>query len=625
MSQRPHTSIPPFSKALDSLPSGSTDPVVVRSWQRCLEHYQLDPASPQAPCVIEQPRLIDHREPLCNLLGLARGQMNTLYQQLGGAGHTILLTDAQGVVIESVFHEAEQTLLERAGLWLGAVWNEDIEGTNGVGTCLVERQPITIFREEHFRSRHTGLTCSAMPVFDPAGNLQAVLNVSTVREQQSRQSQFHTMALTTLSAKLIENGFFLQHCKQDYLLRFHTQPEFLGLLSEGLLAFDGGGRITAVNEPALNLLATRREALLGQSLEGVLDIRLDELLAYAQPQPSTYWSICTLSGVLLHAQVRGIQLRTVVTPPPVRRAKIEGLCLADHALHAAFDRALKVLEHDVPVLLYGETGTGKEAFATALHRASSRAGKPFIALNCAAIPEALIESELFGYCGGTFTGARKEGMAGKLQHANGGVLFLDEIGDMPLALQTRLLRVLEERHVVPLGSTTPQPLDIRLISASHRDLKAMVAAGQFREDLYYRLTGLQVTLTPLRERSDKAELIDHLLREEARGKEIRVEPAARQALLAQPWPGNIRQLRNLLRTLVALSEGCWIGLRDVAAVLPLETPAENACNPLGAAERDALVAALQAEHWHRGHVAERLGISRNTLYRKLRKHGLINR
>jgi len=204
--------------------------------------------------------------------------MNTLYQQLGGAGHTILLTDAQGVVIDSVFHEAEQSLLERAGLWLGAVWNEDIEGTNGVGTCLVERQPITIFREEHFRIRHTGLTCSAMPVFDPAGNLQAVLNVSTVREQQSRQSQFHTMALTTLSAKLIENGFFLQHCKQDYLLRFHTQPEFLGLLSEGLLAFDEGGRITAVNEPALNLLATRREALLGQSLEGVLDIRLNEHL-----------------------------------------------------------------------------------------------------------------------------------------------------------------------------------------------------------------------------------------------------------------------------------------------------------------------------------------------------------
>jgi transcriptional regulator of acetoin/glycerol metabolism len=602
--------------------SASPDPAVARSWDRCLEDYHLDPSDNQAPCVIERTRLKDHREPLCDVISLARGQMNSLYHQLGGAGHTVLLTDSHGVVIDSVFHEAERPLLEQAGLWLGAVWSEAIEGTNGVGTCLIERHAVSICRSEHFRRRHTGLSCTAIPVFDPAGHLQAVLNVSSIRKEPSRQSQFHTMALTTLSAKLIESGCFLKDCEKDYLLRFHTQPEYIGLFSEGLLAFDSSGQITAVNESALNLLACNRKSLIGQSLETVLDIKFDELLSYAHPYPCTYWPVRTLSGVLLHAQVRGIQIHTMVNVP-LPQDKAGGLYLADTHLRIGFTRASKVLERDVPVLLHGETGTGKEVFAAALHRASSRSGKPFVALNCAAIPEGLIESELFGYCGGSFTGARKEGMAGKLQDANQGILFLDEIGDMPFTLQTRLLRVLEERKVVPLGSNTAQPLDIRLISASHRDLKALVAAGQFREDLYYRLNGLQITLAPLRERSDKSELIDYLLKEEAQGQPIQLAPPVRQALLAQPWPGNIRQLRNVLRTLVVLSEGNWITLSDLEAVFPIEGIVTRSSSPLEAAEHDALITALQTEHWNRGRAAAQLGISRNTLYRKLRKYGVV--
>ncbi|MCQ4296470.1 sigma-54-dependent Fis family transcriptional regulator [Pseudomonas stutzeri] len=601
----------------------AADPAIARSWRRCLEQHQLDPTSPHAPCVIERPRLNEHRERLDRVIAVAHWQMNSLHQQLGSSGHAVLLTDASGVVIDSVADQAERAEFQRAGLWLGAVWNEATEGTNGVGLCLLERQALTIRRDEHFRGRHAALTCSASPVFDAEGGLLAVLNVSSAREDLSRQRRFHTMALTNLSAKLIESCFFLQHCEGDYLLRFHAQPEYIGLLSEGLLAFDAEGRITTINETALNLLASNREALLGQSLESLFDLRLDRLLERARPQPGTCWPLHTHNGQRLYCQLRGPQMRVVVAPPKKAAELVGGFCLLDPSMRTDFNRALKVLERDVPVLLQGETGTGKEAFASALHRASTRAARPFVALNCAAIPETLIESELFGYRGGSFTGARREGMVGKLEQANGGILFLDEIGDMPLALQTRLLRVLEERKVTPLGAAMPTELNIRLISASHHELRALVASGAFREDLYYRLGGLMVALPALRERSDKAALLDHLLAEEAKGESIYLDPAARQALLGYSWPGNVRQMRNLLRTLAALSERGCIAVDEVLAVLPADFgTVEAPRDALQTAEREALLAVLRERHWQISRVAEQLGISRNTLYRKLRKHGI---
>lgn len=225
-----------------------------------------------------------------------------------------------------------------------------------------------------------------------------------------------------------------------------------------------------------------------------------------------------------------------------------------------------MFERDVPLLINGETGCGKEAFAKAVHQASSRANNAFVALNCAAIPENLIESELFGYRGGSFTGALKEGMRGKLQQADGGTLFLDEIGDMPFALQTRLLRVLEDRVVVPIGGA-PQAVDVRIISATHRDLLARVANGSFREDLYYRLNGLEIAVPPLRERSDKAQLLAFLLAEEAAGQVVLLDEKARHALLDYAWPGNVRQLRNVLRTLAALCENGRIRLDDLPPLI----------------------------------------------------------
>ena len=603
----------------------SSDPSIARSWLRCLEDYHLDPAVSIAPTVLEHGRLLESRERLQQVLHIAGSEMNSLHQQLSGAGHAVLLTDARGVILNCVTAPSERKIFERAGLWLGADWSEAREGTNGIGTCLVERQSLTIHRDEHFRGRHTGLTCSASPVFDPHGELLAVLDVSSAREAVSRQSQFHTMALVNLSAKMIESCYFLRHFENQWLLRFHLQAESVGLFSEGLLAFDGEGRICAVNQSALNLLGQLRGGLLGQPVEAFFDCSLDQLLSRASANATASWPLRTRDGRSLFAALRG-QPRSVPAPVVKPEApRLPGICLGDPVLQQDFRKAVKVFERDVPLLINGETGCGKEAFAKAVHQASQRAGKPFVALNCAAIPENLIESELFGYRGGSFTGALKEGMRGKLQQADGGTLFLDEIGDMPFALQTRLLRVLEDRMVVPIGGAA-QAVDVRIISATHRNLLERVQAGSFREDLYYRLNGLEVGVPALRERTDKAQLMDFLLEQEAAGQVITLDAAARQALLSYAWPGNVRQLRMVLRTLVALAEGGQVGLDDLPANVrtPSLAPSTSVdVSPLDEAERKALLSALEDQRWHMTRTAQQLGISRNTLYRKLRKHSCL--
>ncbi len=286
----------------------------------------------------------------------------------------------------------------------------------------------------------------------------------------------------------------------------------------------------------------------------------------------------------------------------------------DPGVARSLDLAQRLAGRNIPILLIGETGTGKEVFARAVHILSHRYVGPFVAVNCASVPESLIESELFGYRAGAFTGASREGYRGRIVQADGGVLFLDEIGDMPITLQARLLRVLETMEVTPLGSEEAVAVDIQIISATHRDLEQSVRDGHFREDLYYRLCGMRINLPSLREREGRRALLIAVLDEESSGTAV-FEPSALDALDCYSWPGNLRELRNTLRVALALAEVGIVRLEHLPAQITGRPPA----NPCSGDERSRLLREIEQHRWNISAVARALGLSRNTVYRRMRR------
>ncbi|MDR3397409.1 MAG: sigma-54-dependent Fis family transcriptional regulator [Pandoraea sp.] len=611
-------------------PSGAaaTDPNITNSWRRCLDTHALDPGARMAPRVLESTQLRERRSAMERLRSVSTPVLERLQRQLMNPHQAVLLTAPDGVIVDSRLHDGRRDDFHRAGLWPGADWSESCEGTNGIGTCAVERAPVIICQQDHFRALHTPLTCTASPVFAPQGDLLAVIDVSSTSADLTRQSQFHTLALVNLSAKVVESEYFFLHYRDEWLLQLQEQADHLGGFAQALIAFDDTGRVLAANQSALNRLGSTRDEIVGTRVDQWFAQTLDALLAQAHPTPSACWPIRTHTGEALLAMVRApLRAARRVSRLPVPAQDTPVKPFSDPTLARAFSRACRVFAHDVPVLIRGETGSGKEVFARAVHTASARASGPFVALNCAAIPESLIESELFGYVGGSFTGARKEGMNGKLWQANGGTLFLDEIGDMPFAMQTRLLRVLEDRMVSPLGGGEPVPLDIRILSATHRDLSERITERLFREDLFYRLSGLEVSVPPLRDREDKIDLMQRLLAQACEQGRTTVTDAAQDRLCAYAWPGNVRQMRSVIRTLVALSESGVITpddlpdeLREAQTRVGAQPPVEA---PLEAAERQALRATLDACQGQVSAAARKLGVSRNTLYRKLKRFGLL--
>jgi sigma-54 dependent transcriptional regulator, acetoin dehydrogenase operon transcriptional activator AcoR len=640
----------------NGLQPAGIEPHVTRSWYRCLREYRIEPSAPRQNTVLNSQSLKELQQRMGELLPVARAEMESLYEQIAGSGFAVILSDTQGVVLTTITDPALQREFRQAGLSLGALWDERHEGTNGIGTCLAEGCPVTVHREEHFRGYNLSLSCSGAPILDPHGSIIAVLDASTANSSDSRLIQRHTMALVNMSAHLISRWNFLNEFSQSWILRFHSRPEFVGLLHEALVAIDGAGNILAVNESALlQLGCPARKALIGEPIEKFFQFDFATLERRAQFEPSTIWPVRDLAHGRRFFAIARAPLRPaartleLASPNPVDDAA-EGTQRRSGQHHVGEDAQMRknlsfgrqLFAKQVPILLQGATGTGKEAFAKALHHSGLWFDKPFVTVNCAAIPESLIESELFGYTRGAFTGAVKEGRTGKILQSNGGTLFLDEIGDMPLMLQTRLLRVIEEREVVPLGSDQAIPVNLHVISATHRDIRQMIQDGEFREDLYYRLNGITLHLPLLRDRSDRADLIRTLLQEENAGQEsIEIAEDAFHKLLDYSWPGNIRQLRNALRTASALCRDGIIRLSNLPQeILHTDASARTPVPPSAAANvesaaaalpsdalRDAECAALLRElermHWNISRTAQALGISRNTLYRKIHKHNIV--
>lgn len=615
---------------------------IARSWRRAVEQYRLDPGSKHRPRVLNAGALRARRESMGPWLDLARSGMDALFRQVRDAGYLVILADAGAVAVEVRSNPAFDRELREAGLHLGGCWSEDIEGTSAVALAALEHLAITVHRSEHFRTLHDKLTCSAAPIHAPDGSLLAVLDATALRAPDDRRSQHLVLQMVQASARQIEDAWFMRQHDQHLVLRLGCQRDFLEAACDGLIAFDATGHVVAASQRLIQAGGSASAPLIGQHFEQLFEARLDAVVdaahrdavhpialrrlhapgpCFALPRgPRTAWS----TGA-----------RTVPTAP--RQAPLAALAGRDEHMARNVERALRVLNKRLDVLLVGESGTGKEWFARAMHAASTRAGAAFVAVNCAAIPESLIEAELFGYREGAFTGARAKGARGKIMQADGGTLFLDEIGDMPLALQTRLLRVLGEREVTPLGAEHPIPVDLQVICATHHNLPNLIAGGQFRLDLYHRLCGFTIELPALRERADRALLVDVIAQEEARALGVSsatIAPAARALLVGHHWPGNIRQLRHTLRAALALADGMPIEpahlppeLADAGAHPPLPTPAAA---PAAAGwraaeithERETLLDALRAHRWNVSATARSLQLCRATVYRRMARHGI---
>jgi transcriptional regulator of acetoin/glycerol metabolism len=616
--------------------------VVRTSWSRCLNAYALDPQEVKRPNAVEQADLQARRERLGVLLGIARIEMEALGKLIKHSEYSIMLTDRDGVILSYVGDTGFSATARRSGFREGVMWSEREMGTNGMGTCLTTGRSVVIHRTDHFLAQNTALTCCAAPICDMRGELLAALDISGA----SNNPQSHTLALVEMAAQNVENRTLLSACKDLHLVRFHRCPEFVSTPGEGVLAFDDQGVIRGVNRSALTLLGQRsHEAVCGERVEQTLDTSLATLMRLAgqrgyraealSPKVSQRRWFATVHAPVEAPRRTQVPVGDVGGTPEVR-GSLECLHSADPAMMQNVEVLRRVIDRDISVLLLGETGTGKGYCARAIHNASNRADKPFVTVNCAAIPETLIESELFGHKAGAFTGAARDGGVGRILQANGGTLFLDEIGDMPVTLQTRLLNVIEDREVMPLGGSKVVSVDVRVISATQHHPLDLIAKGQFREDLYYRLNGITVRLPPLRQRTDSAELIYKLLRAESGGAGIEIEPALLERLVHHAWPGNVRQLRNVLRTMLALRAADRLTLAEfneewLAGGAQEDAPrAESDAatdadgeSVLSGAERDALRRMLESCQWNVSAAAARLHISRRTIYRKIHRHGLL--
>jgi transcriptional regulator of acetoin/glycerol metabolism len=585
--------------------------------------------------------------------------METLYQQIANTHNMVLLTDAQGVIVHSLGDADFLEKANRVALTPGVTWSEESKGTNAIGTAIAERAPTTVHADQHFLSANHFLTCSAAPITDHRGNVVGVLDVSG----DQRSFHKHTMALVRMSALMIENQLFAATFENAITLHFHTRPEFIGTLMEGIASFSPGGRFLAANRNGLFQLGLSYPALQAHTFSSLFGLPVSALYDHYRTAAPGLLDLCMHNGVRVRgrAELRltnGVHVLTgafddvpqasplsqPATKASARRLSgLRYLNTGDPQLEQVIDKVNRVLGRDVPIMIMGETGTGKELLAQAIHNDSPRAQGPFVAVNCASIPETLIESELFGYEDGAFTGARKKGAVGKILQANGGTLFLDEIGDMPYSLQARLLRVLQERMVTPLGSGKSIPVNVEVICATNHNLRRRIAEGLFREDLYYRLNGLVVKLPPLRERTDLETVVRKILGAEGEsgGERHTISDEVLALFRRHKWPGNFRQLTNLLRTAAIMAgDEEEIGLRhmpddfldDIADTPALAQVPATGVPPAGAPpatqvvatgtnleemELAAILRSLEANGGNVSATARALGVSRNTIYRKL--------
>ncbi len=636
----------------------NVDPIILRSWKRCVSHFHLEPSPTRTARVLSNQELLDHKTPIEEFISIAKSGLHELHKHVSALDYVVLLTDKHGITIDYLGNDRFDKELRKSGLYMGSDWNETRAGTCAVGVCATEMKPVIAHRTDHFDIANTTLTCSAAPIFDPFGKPLAVLDVSSLKSPEKKDSQYILLQMVELYAHIIESANFLHHFKhENWVIRFGECKQYVEVSAPHMIAINETGEITGINASARTFLNGNThwqdeswDEAMGKHITKYFDCKLDDIFANATSLTKTspvklkstnqqfyFHSYAPHNIKSLFVTGRNNKDRPSVVSQH-QMMPLGSLAGKDTKMDKSIRLARKLLNSRINFLIQGETGCGKELFAKAMHRESNRSKAPFIAVNCAAIPESLIESELFGYKPGSFTGAKSKGSQGLIQQSSGGTLFLDEIGDMPLDLQTRLLRVISEQEVLPLGSNAPISVDLNVISASHRCIESMINEKRFREDLYFRLAGTTLTLPPFRARQDKDFIIKNILVSESSNPDISIENEVLELLKSYSWPGNIRELKNILKVALALSNTQTITMDDIPeqffnkidnhqetsrhASYYDNTP-DSITNCNAKSNEEKLIVSLKHNKWNITDTANDLGISRATIYRRMKRYNIV--
>ena len=565
----------------------SQQELIERSWERC-STAGLSPSDQPDLDYVSQTELRQERGRLELIRRIARAELDLLYGQIAGTRFAVALANENGLIMDARADEDFKRVARERNIRLGSLWRESLQGTNALGTCALVQHPVLVHASEHYLDRYKTLTCASAPIFDPAGRIIAILDASS----DSCPRPPHTLALVNFSAKTIEMGYFRDHYQDQLILSFHSRREYRYTVSAGLIALDTSGQLLATNRQALFILdgmqlskgnhfndifttpfgtvidrvLTDGEVIVADHVGSHYFLTIEntnrlQTTHTLQPQPGDGPSPTLHEGTAdVHAAARSVDATAQV---PCHGARFVA---NDPHLIERLKYLTNAVKRSLPILITGETGTGKEVFAKYIHQTSGRTGD-FVPVNCGAIPENLVEAELFGYVDGAYTGSRKGGADGLFHQAHGGTIFLDELSELPLATQVKLLRVLDNRRYRPVGGTQDIKVDIQVVAATNANLQQAVQTGAFRSDLFYRLSTISIQLPNIRERSDFEDLAKHIL--------AKVDPAVKltrcglDELLQYDWPGNIRELRNFLTRMVVLNEGEKITRKEVQATFEM--------------------------------------------------------
>jgi len=619
-------------------------PEVAHSWQRC-RNFKVDPYGEGSQDIIglELKEKIHESQ---HLIKIARPFIHNLYGFIKGSGFQVVLADREGVILEVIGDPEIIKRTKQIQLCPGGNWSEPEKGTNAIGTAIFEKKPIQIFAREHFCQANHFLTCSAAPIFDPEGQMVGILDVSG----DYKSFNPHTLSLVVAAVSTIENQLRLHKTTSKLYVAYKFSSTLLETMSDGIISVDTNGIVTQLNSYAAKILGLDSRISIGKPVASVVK------------KPASILQVLS-TGVEykdheLYIEETGKKLTQSISPLRDDTGRTIGVlailkeCREKLAGRRSGSLSAKYVFDDIigesdsvmvakkwariaagspsTVLLTGESGTGKELFAQAIHNGSIRKDRPFIAINCAALPDTLIESELFGYEEGSFTGSKKGGQAGKFELANGGTIFLDEIGDIPLYTQVKLLRVIQEKKISRIGSSGEISVDIRIIAATHKDLKEEVQKGNFRKDLFYRLNVITINIASLRDRMDDIpNLAKHFVSKlslKLGRKNISIADDFLQKLKAYNWPGNIRELENAIeRALNMLSDDGTL----TTSLLHFDNPSPvrieertTEVKSLKDIEKDAIIQALNLYKGNILKVSAKLGVGRNTLYRKIKEYDI---